>query len=479
MSRVFQVNWLVAKCEEYFVSYLDKLDSESSYSDMLFVVEEAVYLMSAIKCRDFLDLVVGKIDTVSLACRNNFVQSYLSDLSKSSSVKIDACLAILKSDADIIVEVLISHLEKQENKSLDENTRHLLWNVDLIACGRNNPKVHEQLFDLLAIVQCVQREDFQLFLGLTRQNTIQLQQPVSDEQNKHLLHRYSSSSKSTGQTIPEINSDSVNFQVFSYSRDFQKSVTLYAVVENLALNHDIPDLYTYIDGLWIRLYQGTGDESFTFLPEINSVRQRRGWDALNFQYVERLTSDRDTKKLLDPLKSSGNENLVSKATEWNKAIVCSFLPAGDFVEQFFLKDSVFKFEVSSPKFEKQEFLLRTSASRNNNPGTYSMKYYSVVNSKKRNSAQTIPKLHFMLETDSYGGKQHFPISWCGKPTCDVTKTYWNWGYIRFHNKSIKDLEMISESGGQLSLAQYVDVSKCHSRLVAYVIPIQDSQISQG
>ena len=53
MSRVFQVSWLVAKCEEYFVSYLDKLDSESSYSDMLFVVEEAVYLMSAMKCRDF------------------------------------------------------------------------------------------------------------------------------------------------------------------------------------------------------------------------------------------------------------------------------------------------------------------------------------------------------------------------------------------------------------------------------------------
>ena len=125
MSRVFQVSWLVARCEGYFVSYLDKLDSESSYTDMLFVVEEAVYLMSAMKKRDLLDLVTPKMNNISVACRSKFVQNYLSDLSHSSSVKIDACLTITDSHPFIMLEVLISHLEKQENKALDKSTRYL------------------------------------------------------------------------------------------------------------------------------------------------------------------------------------------------------------------------------------------------------------------------------------------------------------------------------------------------------------------
>ena len=64
MSRVFDVSWLVARCEKYFVSYLDKLDSESSYPDILFAVEEAVYLLSTVKKRDFLELVVKRMTTI-------------------------------------------------------------------------------------------------------------------------------------------------------------------------------------------------------------------------------------------------------------------------------------------------------------------------------------------------------------------------------------------------------------------------------
>ena len=38
MSIVFNVSWMSARCEKYFVSYLDKLDSQSSYTDLLFAV---------------------------------------------------------------------------------------------------------------------------------------------------------------------------------------------------------------------------------------------------------------------------------------------------------------------------------------------------------------------------------------------------------------------------------------------------------
>ena len=63
MSHVFQVSWLVARCREFFVSYVGHLNSESQYSDILFAVDEAVYLMSALKKRDLLEVVVKKINT--------------------------------------------------------------------------------------------------------------------------------------------------------------------------------------------------------------------------------------------------------------------------------------------------------------------------------------------------------------------------------------------------------------------------------
>ena len=169
MSRVFQVSWLVAKCEEYFVSYLDKLDSESSYSDVLFVVEEAVYLMSAIKSRDFLNLTVKKIASISVTSRDNFVTKYLSDFGQASIHKISACIALVQSDVHVLVELLIAHLKQSENTSLDESSRHLLRNMDMSLCFDKKPEIHEEIFEVLDSLTDVTREDSRLFLSMYKQ----------------------------------------------------------------------------------------------------------------------------------------------------------------------------------------------------------------------------------------------------------------------------------------------------------------------
>ncbi|KAL5264806.1 hypothetical protein ACHWQZ_G005766 [Mnemiopsis leidyi] len=124
------------------------------------------------KERDFLDLVIAKIDNISVAFRNDFVQNYMSDLYNSSKIMIDACVAIVKSDSHVLVELLIAHLEKQENKHLDVSTRYLLKSIDLTTCCRNDPDIHKRLFDELANVKCEQ-EDFHLLLTITKQVTSQ------------------------------------------------------------------------------------------------------------------------------------------------------------------------------------------------------------------------------------------------------------------------------------------------------------------
>ena len=470
MSRVFQVSWLVAKCEEYFVSYLDKLDSESSYSDMLFVVEEAVYLMSAIKSRDFLYLVVSQMNKISAACRNNFVQNYMKDLSTSSTVQIDACLLLLQSDVHVMIELLISHLQKREIESIDKNTRHLLKNADLITCGRDHPDVLKKLFNMLENVQS-QQEDFRLLLSVTSQVTIEPQKQIWNDHNNPIFRRYMISSQ-FAETFGRTNAVSVNF--FAFPKYLMNDVNTSVVIENLASNQDIQHLYTFIDALWSRLYQGTENEQSTDLSEIIALKERRGWGSLNLEYVNRLFHDEDTRKLLDPLKQC--DKLVSKNLDLSEAIICPFLSSEDFVKQFFLKDSLFTFSVSDSKFSNQEFVLKTTAMKENNPNTFTMKY-SFSKPEKGQSARDLPKLHFAIEIKLNDEEHIFPLSWCGKPTCDVTKTYWNWGYIKFHYEDMQDLVMMTNSKDSkddfVNLECYYEDLEC-CRLLAFLLQTEDS-----
>ena len=441
MSRVFQVSWLVAKCEEYFVSYLDKLDSESSYSDMLFVVEEAVYLMSAIKCRNFLDLVVTQLNKISAACLNVFVKNYMVDLSKSSLVKIDICLGILQPDVHVMLELLISHLEDQENKRLDKNTRYLLKNADLMTCGRAHPDLLKKLFDMLENIECLQREDFQLMLSVSRQMAIQPQQQICNDCNNSLLHQYSTSSEFVDTHSARTYSVSVDF--FKHPKYLMKGVETSVVIENLELCENVSTLYTCIDGLWTYLYQGAGGGKFTLLPDIVTLKEERGWDLLSLGYVDGLYRDQDTRKLLIPLKLC--DELVSESTELCKAIICPYLSRQEFVKQFFLKDSSFTFSLTDPRFANQEFFLKTTAMKENNPDTFTMRY-GFSDLDLEHPAHDVPILHFAIEGKTKRGYEILlPLSWCGKPTCDVTKTYWNWGYIRFHDMDMSDLEMTGNS----------------------------------
>ena len=468
MSRVFQVSWLVAKCEEYFVSYLDKLDSESSYSDMLFVVEEAVYLMSAIKSRDFLDLVVTQMNKISAACRNGFVKNYMSDLSISSTVKIDACLVILQSDVHVMIELLISHLQKREIESIDKNTRHLLKNADLITCGRDHPDVLKKLFNVLENVES-QQKDYQLILSITKQMAIKPKQQIWNDSDNPLFHRYMVSSQ-FAETIGRTNTVSVNF--FAFPNFLMNSVEISNIVENLSSKQDIQHLYAYIDALWSRLFQGTGEKQFKFLSNIVALKERRGWGFLSMDYVNQLYRDGDTKKLLDPLKQCNK--LVSKSSKLAKAIICPYLSREKFLKQFFLEDSSYTFSVFDPKFANKEFVLETTAMKDNNPDTFTMTY-GFSDPEKEQSAGDLPKLHFAIEVKVSESKEHLlPISWCGKPTCDVTKTCWNWGYIRFHDEDMGDLEMNTDNEHHYIFEEYCIVGDGHScQLVAYLVQGED------
>ena len=362
MSRVFDVSWLVARCEKYFVSYLDKLDSESSYPDILFAVEEAVYLLSSVKKRDCLNLVVKKMCCISVTRRDSFMKEYLNDFINSSKFKIDASIAIVKTDVPVLIEIVILHLDQQGNLSLDDNTRYLLKNVNLAICHQKSPDLHTKLYSVLASLQSVGKEDFQLLLEITKQLTSKL--------------------------LPQI---SQLVTLFPYSEDFVESVEFDTAFKNLVSNQEVKNLYTFVDGLFCRVYQGDFTLPESLLSDIIAVKQERNWDKANFEYLDELYRDHDTEELIDELKACdelvSNEN-ISKVT------ITDYLSSDDFVKKIFMENSAFNIPLSGTRYADKQFVLTTTAMKGGDPDTFSMQYGLLEQNPEK--LLELPKLHLPL-----------------------------------------------------------------------------------
>ena len=445
MSRVFQVSWLVAKCEEYFVSYLDKLDSESSYSDMLFVVEEAVYLMNAIKSRDLLNLTVKRLASISASKRNDFVKEYLFDLGQASLCKIDACISIVLQDVHIIVKLLATHLRRNGNKSLDENSRHIIKNIDLVTCFDESPDAHAEIFAALESLTEMTIEDLQLFVCLYK--SLSIKRPAS------------------GIMLPVISHES--FKSYLYP-----SMNIINVFDKLVSKDDIADLYTLIARLWVRLYNIEEKDvalDVNFVQKIVNIVEERGWSPICESYVIALKSDSFTEKFLKAVQSS--DDLVSEGSDSSYVTIFEY-PQPQFITEVFCKDSVFKFQIPGYGDNDLEFVLSTTAGQKDSPDLFDMQW-GLQDKRCGHCLTSFPKLHFALVVTKDGDAWHsvLPISCCGKPTCDESGTYWNWGYIKFHDRSEDKIkELVGHLKGFVNWPFYEEIQSTDIvKMVAFTI----------
>ena len=414
MSVVFNVSWLVARCEKYFVSYLDKLDSDSSYPDMLFAVEEAVYLLSALKKRDFLNLVLKKMNIISVIIRDNFINQYLSDLSASTSGQIDVCKDIVKTDVHVLVEILIAHLTKKDKVSLDENSRHLLKNLDLSFCHKKSPEVYEKLFSVLEIMDNINNEDYKLILGKLKQNA-----------------RY----KKQETELLEI-------AVLTSFTPYLTPTCLNDAIDMLVANCMVDNLYKLIDGIWVRLRQCTSDiVNESVIEKLVVIKEQKGWQNVDYQYVSKLimsTGSSECTKFVELLKNCNK--LVIEGVGTSHVLTREY-SGSEFVEEIFKKDMNVLFTINDPKFTDMQCLLSTTAMRGQNPDSFTMKWAFL-----KEPVDQPPKLHFALErrrTDNVSNI--FPITWSGKPTCEPTRSAWAWGWMYYLERSSESRDTIFEN----------------------------------
>ena len=464
MSVVFNVSWLVARCEKYFVSYLDKLDSESSYPDMLFAVEEAVYLLSALKKRDFLNLVVKKMNIISVMIRDNFINQYLSDLSASTSVQIDVCIDIVKTDVHVLVELLIAHLKKKDKVNLDKNSRLLFKNMNLSFCHKRKPEIHRKLFSVLESVHNIKKEDYKLLLGKLEQNTAlnqatQLRVPLALGVHTGNPH---------GELGPHLGPFST-VALASFRPYVNPMADLVDAIVMLSSSKMVDNLYKLIDGIWLRLRQNDFDtvDNSTF-EKLVRIKEQNEWKSVDYEYVDRLfvVSSYNPKcaEFLSLLKNCSR--LVTRRCNTFHASCTEYNSADEFVENIFKKDSDLKFWIDNPDFVDISYTLSITAMKGNNPDSSSMRWAA----SSKEVLKEVPELHFALERWKDGKWSIFPITWSGKPTCIPSGETWCWGYIWFGNKDSNFEDLIKGNDRLIDWHPVVGSHPgCRYRFVLFVV----------
>ena len=173
MGHVFQVDWLSAKCKEYFVTYVEGLKSSASYLDILFAVSEALYIVTALKKNEFYDIAVETLSSISTYSRSNFIEQYLPDITSSTKLQLDFCLALVKTDVQVLADLLGTHFENRGYGSFGENCIYLMTQIDLQNSDGRVLDIHSKLFAVLEDLERSTDDDLKLLRYLYKQNSKQ------------------------------------------------------------------------------------------------------------------------------------------------------------------------------------------------------------------------------------------------------------------------------------------------------------------
>ena len=416
MSRVFNVSWMENKCAEYFDFLVNSIKyPEFNYQELLFIFEEAFYVLSKFDKTDLMDKVITKFRSTQ-GCSEFFLGKFARRPSLNEK-QLDIVIRIAGKDTEILVNCIIDSLEA-DSSSMGNSCRYLLQNLDLAPCFRRKPALQQRLIQSLDAIANPTADDFRLVLSLF--NSVNTKEKCLVE-------------------VPNL------FNSFEKINNFTNFDDL---VKFLSTSKDVTSLYMFIDGLICWLFDRKESSiSSHFNHAIISLKEKRKWSAVSKDYVENLPRDEGTVPLLRLIKQKSS-NIV--AMEGNLLLTSSLeCKLDDFLFQArnieFISDS--QTTVSTKHCSKKNqgrcgLLAKLSPCSPGDGSMFNIQF--VVNPDEYPSHIHYCTDLFSIENVFFALKcfrptqnrwRYFPVSWSGKPECGADKSIWRWGANCFADSS--------------------------------------------
>ena len=149
MANVFEVVWLMEKCSEYFTEVTNSIKT-STYSELLYLFEEACFVYENVDKKDYIELVNDKIQ--ELDWKQQFIDKYLENADRLSTKRLDMVIELAGSDVNFVVKTLVNQLTemfKVQEPRLPASFKYMLDRMKLSVCVRSEESGFYQLFELL------------------------------------------------------------------------------------------------------------------------------------------------------------------------------------------------------------------------------------------------------------------------------------------------------------------------------------------
>ena len=425
MGHVFEVSWIVDRCYDYFKSLLEAVKVDE-YDQQVFMFEEAMFVLTKLKKRIYVDLVINSFTTL-VCCTKNFVTNYLSDLLICSTIVLDVIIEMVgDGQEDILIGVLINNL-KEKKCVIDDNTRHVLRGLSFKLCKPSQEFLYRKLIRLLECVDNPTKDDYKILAGLLKQY------------NQALF-----SEKTAAMPLVSLPNLFHSFKPISDIND-PDSLLNFLKHSNIAVNG-----YIFLDAISSWLFDKNSDENFpyfeppdSYFGEFHLIMMKRAWNQLAQEYIE--LCERKFYGNLAP-QILKNENLITQSNYKRVISVDDYFP-----DDFFGKDHDIKFKFKPDSYVDCDdegecgFILRVTKASGEDDDSFNIQL--VINSDlypkdihfHREIASLIDASHLALDVKAHelSGNNHFkdmPVTWCGKPCLDGTKKHWCWGAYQFYKK---------------------------------------------
>ena len=150
IASVFEVTWLVGKCAEYFTEVAESVKIPS-YTELLYLFEEAAFVFENLKNKDFLKISINKIEMLNW--KQEFIEKYLENADRLSTQKLDMVIELAGCEVECVVQTvsnqLLEVLKVQGSINIPVSCEYLLDNLNLSLCFTSNKDLFDQLFETL------------------------------------------------------------------------------------------------------------------------------------------------------------------------------------------------------------------------------------------------------------------------------------------------------------------------------------------
>jgi len=108
LANVFEMSWLVSRCVDQF-DHMAGTIQEPSYRDLVFLFDEAVYVLSNLKSRQLVEVALTKIQSLNGESQRDFILRYLQNLTCLSCQQLDLIIELTKTNVEYIVKPIMNN----------------------------------------------------------------------------------------------------------------------------------------------------------------------------------------------------------------------------------------------------------------------------------------------------------------------------------------------------------------------------------